>query len=316
MRWGRYFASRAALAALTLVLISMITFFMTNVVPSDPARVALGKFASEEQLEIYREQQGLNKPVVSRYLHWAGNIVQGDWGTSVLTRRAVGELVSPRIVRTLILAVAAMLLAVPLAFLLGVYTGQRSGGPLDFSISLGALLLNALPEFVVGLVLLVVLAVEAGVLPIESSAASFGSGFELVKAYILPTLTLALVLLPYMLRMVRVNVRDTLAQPFVRSAVLRGLSRRRVIWRHVVPNASLPVVNVVALSLAELVGGVVVIETVFGFPGIGKLLVESVGGKDIPTVQAIALVIGLGYVVMNFLADAVVLALNPRLRTR
>jgi len=316
MRWGRYFASRAALAALTLVLISVITFFMTNVVPSDPARVALGKFASEEQLEIYREQQGLNRPVVSRYLHWAGNIVQGDWGTSVLTRRAVGELVGPRIVRTLILATAAMLIAVPLAFLLGVFTGLRSGGPVDFSVSLVALLLNALPEFVIGLVLLVVLAVWAGVLPIESSGASFGSGLEAADAYILPILTLAVVLTPYMLRMVRVNVRDTLAQPFVRSAVLRGLPRRRVIWRHVVPSASLPVVNVVALSLAELIGGVVVIETVFGFPGVGKLLVDSVGGKDIPTVQAIALVIGLGYVVLNFLADGVVLALNPRLRTR
>src|ERR671934_1526042 len=117
MRWGRYFASRAALAALTLVLISVITFFMTNVVPSDPARVALGKFASEDQLQSYREQQGLDRPVVSRYFHWAGDIVRGDWGTSVLTRRAVGELVGPRIVRTLILSAAAMLLAVPLAFL-------------------------------------------------------------------------------------------------------------------------------------------------------------------------------------------------------
>jgi peptide/nickel transport system permease protein len=315
MRWGRYVASRLALGAVTLVLISTITFFMTSVVPSDPARVALGKFASEEQLESYREQQGLNKPVVARYLHWAKNILQGDWGTSILTRRAVEELVSPRIVRTLILAIAAMLLAVPLAFALGVYCGQRSGGPLDVTVSLGALLVNALPEFVVGLILLVLLAVVAGVLPLESSAAGFESGWAAVEAYILPVVTLALVLIPYMLRMVRVNVRDTLAQPFVRSAVLRGLSRRRVVWRHVVPNASLPVVNVVALSLAELIGGVVVIEAVFGFPGIGKLLVDSVGGKDIPTVQAIALIIGLGYVVLNLVADVVILALDPRLRT-
>ena len=304
------------LAALTLVLIAVVTFFMTSVVPSDPARVALGKFASEEQLEAYREQQGLDLPVVERFVHWTAGILRGDWGTSVLTRRPVTDLVAPRVVRSLIVSVAAMLIAVPLAFAFGVYTGQRSGSPADFTISLGALLVNALPEFVVGLLLLVVFGVWAGVLPIESSAAGFGSGWEAAKAYILPTLTLAIVMTPYILRMMRANVRDTLPLPFVRSAALRGIPRKQVVWRHVVPNASLPVVNVVALSLAELVGGVVVIETVFGFPGIGKLLVESVGSKDIPTVQAIAVVIGLGYVILNFVADAVLIALDPRLRAR
>lgn len=316
MPWARYLGTRAALAALTLVLIAVVTFFMTSVVPSDPARVALGKFASEEQLDAYREQQGLDRPVVERFGHWSAGILRGDWGTSVLTRRHVTELVAPRVVRSLIVSVAAMLIAVPLAFAFGVYTGQRSGSPTDFTMSLAALLVNALPEFVVGLLLLVVFGVWAGVLPIESSAAGFGSGWEATKAYILPTLTLAIVMTPYILRMVRANVRDTLPLPFVRSAALRGIPRRRVVWRHVVPNASLPVVNVVALSLAELVGGVVVIETVFGFPGIGKLLVESVGSKDIPTVQAIAVVIGLGYVILNFVADAVLIALDPRLRSR
>lgn len=316
MRWLKYLGTRAALAALTLVLIAGVTFFMTSVVPSDPARVALGKFASEEQLEAYREQQGLDRPVLERFGHWTSDIVKGDWGTSVLTRRDVTELVTPRVVRTLIMSFVAMLIAVPLAFAFGVYSGQRSGSPADFTISLVALLLNALPEFVVGLSLLVVFGVWAGVLPIESSAAGFAGGWEAVKAYVLPTLTLAIVMTPYILRMVRANVRDTLPMPFVRSAVLRGVPRGRVVWRHVVPNASLPVVNVVALSLAELVGGVVVIETVFGFPGLGKLLVESVGSKDIPTVQAIAVVIGLGYVLLNFLADAVLITLDPRLRTR
>ena len=311
-----YLGTRLALAAVTLFLISAVTFFATNVVPSDPARVALGKAATPEQLDAYRHQQGLDKPVGTRYASWLGNFLQGDWSTSVISRNPVRDQVVPKMERSLILAGASMLLAVPFAFLFGVFSGLRSGRRLDIGISLGALFVNSLPEFVVGLVLLVVLAVEANVLPVESSAAALGSGSDRVEAYILPVLTLAIVLTPYMLRMVRANVRDTLDMPFVQAAVLRGFSRRRVIWQHVVPNASLPVVNVVALSLAELVGGVVVIETVFGFPGIGKYLVESVSSKDIPTVQAIALIMGVGFVALNFAADAVVLGLNPRLRTR
>src|SRR5262249_50960803 len=247
--------------------------------------------------------------------HWLGDATRARWGRSVLTGRDVGELIGPRIGRTLILSFAAMLIAVPLAFLLGVFTGQRTGRPADVAISVGALLLNSLPEFVVGLVMLVTLSVWLGILPVDSSNAVFGSGFAVVEAYILPVVTLALVMAPYILRMVRANVRDVLGRPLVRSAVLRGLRRRRVLWRHVVPNASLPVVNVVALSLAELVAGVVVIETLFAFPGLGQPLVQSVAGKDIPAVQAIALVVGLGYVVLNVVADLVVLALNPRLRT-
>jgi peptide/nickel transport system permease protein len=311
----RYLATRALLATTTLFLIATITFFATSVVPSDPARAALGKFATTEQLELYREQQGLNEPVLERYQHWLGRLAHGDWGTSLLSRAPVGDSVVPKLKRTIILGGLAMLIAVPLAFAIGVYTGQRSGRPVDVVLSLVALFLNSLPEFVVGLGLLLLLAVHLHALPVESSGASFGHGVDVAEAYVLPVIALALVLTPYIARMVRVNVRDTLAQPFVRSAVLRGLSRRRVIWRHVVPSASLPVVNVVALSLAELVGGVVVIESVFGFPGIGKLLVDSVSGKDIPMVQAIALVIGAGYVLLNFAADAIVLALNPRLRT-
>lgn len=312
----RYTGTRLALAALTLFAISLVTFFATNVIPSNPARTALGKAATDEQVAAYAEEQGLNEPIVARYVHWVGDLVQGDWGTSIFSRRPVSEQVQPRIVRSVVLAGVAMTVAVLLALAIGVYTGQRTGHPVDVAVSLGALFIVSVPEFVVGIVLIVIFAVEAGLLPIESSAAGLGSGLDRIEAYVLPALALAIVLTPYMARMVRVNVQDVLDRPYVRAAVLRGFPRRRVVWQHVVPNASLPVVNVVALSLAELVGGVVVTETVFGFPGIGNLLVDSVISKDIPTVQAIAVVMGLGFVVLNFVADAVVLALNPRLRTR
>jgi peptide/nickel transport system permease protein len=312
---ARFLGTRLVLAVLTLVVISAITFFATNVVPSDPARIALGKDATPEQLLEYNRQQGLDRPVVERYVHWVADAARGRWGTSVLSQQTVTSMVIPRIGRTALLGLLAMLIAVPAAFILGVYSAQRSGKPVDGAISFSALFINSLPEFVVAVTLLVVFGVELGWLPIESSGVAFGTGLDVAKAYILPVLTLATVLTPYMTRMIRANVRDVAGRPFIRSAVLRGLTRRRVVWRHVVPNASLPVVNVIALSMAELIGGVVVIETVFGFPGIGQLLVDSVGSRDIPTVQVIALIIGAGVVGLNFVADGIVLLLNPQLRS-
>jgi peptide/nickel transport system permease protein len=312
---ARYVGVRLLFGVVTLLLISIVTFLSTNVVPLDTARIALGREATPAELAAFREQQGLNEPVLKRYVTWLGDAVRGDWGVSTLTRRSVKGEVVPKISRTIVLGAAAILVAVPLAFLIGIYTGQRSGKPSDVAISITSLLVASMPEFVIGLVLLVVLAVELGVLPVESSAVAFGSGAARVKAYVLPALTLTLVYTPYMIRMVRVNVRDALGEPFVRSAVLRGLSHRSVTWRHVAPRAGLPLVNVVALSMAELIGGLVVVEVVFGFPGLGKLLVESVQVKDIPMVQAVALIVGAGYVVLNLIADAVVLLLNPRLRT-
>ena len=316
MSVGRYTMSRVALGIVTLTLISVITFAATNAVPADPARAALGKYATPEQLENYRIQQGLDRPVVERYVHWVGGLTRGSWGTSTVTRQDVGSLVGARIVRTLIIGLVAMLLAVPLAFVIGIYTGQRSGKVDDVGASTLILLLNSLPEFVIGILLLVVFGVVLKVLPIESSAAAYGTGFDRAKAYVLPILTLVLLLTPYLARMVRVNTRDVLGQPYVRSAVLRGVSPSRLSWRHIAPNASLPVISVIALTLAELVGGVVVVEVVFGFPGIGKLLVDSVLSKDIPTVQAVTLAMGLGFVVLGLAADLVLLGLNPRLRSR
>lgn len=315
MAIARYLGTRIALGVLTLLIISMVTFWATNVVPTDPARLALGKAATPEQLKIFREQQGLDRPVAERYVNWLGGIARGDWGTSALNHLSVRDQVGPRVIRTLIIGILAMAIAVPIAFALGVYTAQRSGRKGDLALSVGALFVNAMPEFVIGIVLLVVFAVELHVFPVEASGVAYSLSFsDKMRAYALPIITLAVVLVPYILRMVRANVRDVLSKPYVRGAALRGLGRRKVIWRHVVPNASLPVVNVVALSMAELIGGVVVVETVLGFPGIGQLFVTSVLAKDIPMVQAIAIIIGLGYVVINFAADAALLILNPRLR--
>ena len=299
---------------LTLVLVSIFTFLATNVLPNDPARIALGRGATEAQIAAYAKEQGLDEPAVPRYLHWVVGFVQGDWGTSTLTRVSVRGEVLPRLGRSAILAFIAMLIAVPLAWVLGSWLGRRSGTLVDLSGSLLLLLLNSLPEFVIGLLLLVLCGVWLEALPVESSAAVFGSGWAQIEAYILPVLVLVAVVTPYMTRMVRVQVREALGQPYVRTAILRGVPPQRLMWRHIAPNAGIPVVNVVALNMAELLGGLVVVETVCGFPGLGQQLVDSVMAKDIPTVQAIALLTGVGFVVMNALADAIVLALNPKLR--
>jgi peptide/nickel transport system permease protein len=312
---GRYLLSRLIQGLTTLLVLSAITFAATNAVPANPARIALGHFATPEQITLFNREQGLDTPVVERYVRWLGHMVVGNWGHSTLTSLSVTSMVFPRLARTLLLGLLATLVAVPLAYLVGVFCGQRDGQRSDAALSVVALFINSMPEFVVALVILFIFGVFVRILPVESSAAA-GGGTAEVKAYILPTISVALLLVPYVLRMVRANVREVLGQPFVRSVTLRGVSRRRVIWRHVVPNASLPVINVVALSTAELVGGVVVVETVFGFPGIGQLFLTSVAGKDIPVVQAVAMIVGLSFIVLNFAADGVVSLLNPRLRQR
>lgn len=314
MNMTRFLAKRLVLGLLTLVLLSVMTFVVTSVLPTDPARVALGRDATAQQLQSYREAQHLDDPMLTRYVTWAGGFVRGDMGVSTTTNRPVKADIMPRLSRTLTLAGIALLIAVPIAFLIGITTGRRSGDPVDFTLSVGTLLLNSMPEFVVGLGLLFIFGVDLGWFPIESSGAAFAVGWGEVEAYILPIATTALLIVPYTTRMVRANVRDVMVRPFVRSAVLRGVPQRRVSWRHIAPNASAPAVSVIAINAADLIGGLVVIETVFGFPGVGKALVDAVIGKDLPTVQALTMIIGSGFVILNLIADLVLLGLNPRLR--
>jgi peptide/nickel transport system permease protein len=312
----KWTGGRLVAAVATLLVLSFVTFLATNIVPSDPARTALGRLATPAQLEAFRAEQKLDLPPLQRYGAWVGDVARGDLGTSTLTRRPVRDEISARLGRSLLLAALASLLAIPAALLAATYIGQRSGRAPDVVVSIGALLLGALPEFVIGVVLIVVFAVGLGWLPVESSGVIYGDTVQQVKAYVLPTLCLALVMLPYLLRLFRANIRDTLGRPFVRSALLRGLTRRRVTWRYLVPNAVAPTIGAVALVLAELMSTAVVVETVFGFPGIGKLMVESVLAKDIPTVQALALVLGLLFIVLNITAELLMLLTNPRLRER
>jgi peptide/nickel transport system permease protein len=301
---------RIALAAVTLLALSFLVFVATNVLPGDPARQALGHFATHQQIAEYRTLQGLDQPIMSRYVTWLGNLAVGQWGKSLVNQQDIAGTVLPALLRSLVIAGAGFLLALPLAIVLGSYAAHHPRTLRDRGLSVASVIAASLPEFLIALVVLLVLSVWLGWLPVGSSDVLSGH----VTGYVAPAVALAIWTFPYLARMVRANVRDVLETPYVRAARLRGIRGWRLMWGHVGPNAALPLVGVVALTAAELVGGVIVIENVFAFPGMGQLLVDSVLGGDYPVIQAITLVIGTAFIGLNVLADMATGVMNPRLR--
>lgn len=314
IRWS--FLQLGISAVATLLVASIVTFAATTFNGNDPARAALGRTITQEELDLFRKQQGLDQPAAKRYWIWMKHAAAGDWGFSLNTRQPTTDLVVPRAGRSAILAVIALLLALPVAFLVGAIAARKPGGLIDNILSTGTLFIIGLPEFVVGLLLLYLLAVWLNLLPPDSTGIAFGSLSRKVEAYVLPSLTLAILLTPYMARMIRVSVREVLATPYIQAALLRGVTGGRLFFRHVLPNAVGPVVNVIALSLAEVLVGVVIVENVFGFPGLGQLTVLAVSTSDIAVIQICALLAAASFVVLNFTADSVLILLNPRLRRR
>jgi len=313
----RAIARQLLLAVATLLMISVITFASTNIKsPIDVARNALGRFADPQTLVIYARDHDLYKPVYVRYATWLGDFVQGNWGVSPVTNQPVEGTVVSAIGRTAILAGASTLLALLIGIMLGAVAARHPGSRRDGAVLVGSVVLASLPEFVIGLVLLLVLGVDLKVLPADSTGLSFGDLGAQITAYVLPVLTLTLAIVPYVARMSRSAFQETFGSDYIRAAVLRGIPRRSIIWRHAMPNAAVGLVNVVAQNLIYVLGGVIVVESVFGVPGVGQLLVNSVGSGDIITVEAIALVTGAAFVAVNFGADAAVLLLNPKLRGR
>jgi peptide/nickel transport system permease protein len=307
-------ARALAWALATLFLVTVVTFFSANLTGTDAARAALGRLVTDEQVQIFREQQGLGEPLVKRYFIWLGNTLTGDWGISLQSKTPVKDLVLDRALRSLALAFTALILAVPIAFLLGALAAIRPGGILDSVVSVGTLLIIGLPEFVVGLALLYFMAVYLHLLPPNSTAIGTGSLTAQMKAFVLPLITLTLILIPYILRMMRSAVREVMATPYVHAAIARGVPTPRLLLRHVLPNTFGPVINVVALSLAEVLAGVAVVETVFAFPGLGQLTVFAVSTVDYAVIQACVMISAVGFIIINLTADALLVLTNPRLR--
>lgn len=315
----RYIMRRLAFLFLTLLVTSMVIFAVTQWLPGDVCRVILGREAGERALEICREELGLGDPLPLQYFRWLGNLLSGDWGQSFSTRTDILPLVAQRLRNSLMLAVVTLVVSIPLAICLGVIAGLNENKLIDNLISVFSLSVVGLPEFVTGLVLIQIFSFELRrrglpALPASSSISPGFSFFEALPMLILPALTATLVLLAYVARLTRAGVVEELRKPYVRTAVLKGLPRRQVIVIHVLRNALLPTITVIAISFGWLISGLVVIENVFNYPGLGRLMVFAIDRRDLPLMQAITLVTVVGFAMANLAADLLYAVLNPRIR--
>jgi peptide/nickel transport system permease protein len=311
---AKYLARRLGFLALTLLLTSILIFAVTQYLPGDVARVILGREAGDAALEALREELGLNDPLALQYGRWLVNFVRGDWGRSFSTRSDILPVVAERAGNSLLLAAVTLVLAVPLAIVLGVVAGLSENGLLDNLISVFSLAVVGLPEFVTGVILIELLAFRLRLLPPNSSIRPGMPFGELLPMLILPALTATLVLLAYIARLTRAGVVEELGRPYVRTAILKGLSRRAVVFRHVLRNALLPTITVVAISFGWLISGLIVIENVFNYPGLGRLLVFAIDRRDLPLLQAVTMVAVLAFALANLAADVLYAWLNPRIR--
>jgi len=311
---GRLVGRRLAVGAVILFVVSLLVFGASLLLPGDAARAVLGRSASPDRLAVVRAQMHLDDPAPQRYLAWASDLVTGDLGNSTVSQEPVIELIAGRSGNSLLLMAIAALVATPLSLLLGSWSALRRDQLADHATALGTLVLASLPEFVVGIALIYVFA--TGLLqwfpPVVSTTMPV---LEQPSVLVLPVATLVLAVAPYITRMMRATMLEVLDSDFVHQARLNGIPERSVLWRHAVPNAIGPVAQVIGLQLAYLAGGIVLVEFLFAYPGIGQGIVEAVNARDIPTLQALIMLIAAFYVLVNLLADVVGVLTNPRLRT-
>ncbi len=307
-------AKRLGLGFITLLVISVIIFFMVELLPGDIAQAVLGQSATPENLAALREQMGLNQPAIVRYFKWLGGAVTGDMGTSVVTGERVTSTISVRFVNTLFLAAYAAVIAIPFAITLGVIVALLRNTLFDRVANILTLTSISSPEFFLGYILILYFAVKTGLFPAISSLKSDMSFVELLHRTFLPALTLVLVVTAHMMRMTRAAIINLLASPYIEMARLKGTPPLKVIVRHALPNAWAPIINVVALNLAYLITGVVLVEVVYVYPGIGQTLVDAVSKRDFPIVQACCLIFASTFILLNLAADVGAILTNSRLR--
>ena len=311
----RLIVRRLGLGLLTLVLVSGIIFVGVEALPGDSCTAYLGRMAQGKRLENCRRDFGLQRPALVRYAEWAIGAVQGDFGVSFKSKKPISRTVGTRFRNTVILGAAASLIGIPLAIVLGIIAALWRDRPPDLWISTAAIFAMTIPEFVSATVLVLVVSIWLGWLPGIVITRPDAPLFEFLSDIILPIVALALVMTAHILRMVRTCVVDVMASDYIQMARLKGVPYRRMVFRHVLPNALLPTINLVALTVAWLLGGTVVIEVVFNYPGLGRLMVQSIFFRDLAMVQAITLILAALYVGLNLFADLLTLIANPRLRT-
>jgi peptide/nickel transport system permease protein len=322
MRWLRgggisgFVVRRVLLGLLTLFLVSVVVFVATQAL-GDPARAILGRDATPERLTALQNQLNLDQSLVQQYLNWLGGLLHGDLGDSLAAQLPVSTLLHDRLINSAVLVFCAAVISIPLSIALGSYAALRREKPFDTISTNIMLLLAALPEFVVAVLLVILFATTVFTwLPAISAVPPGTHPWDDPKILILPTLTLILAVAPYVARIMRASMIEVLESDYVEMARLKGLPERTVLRRHALPNAIGPVFQVIAINLAYLAGGIVVVEYVFAYPGIGSALLDAVVNHDIPVVQALAMLIAGVYVVVNLLADVATILVTPRLRTR
>ena len=307
---------RLGAAIVTLLIVSMVVFAITAVLPGDAAQQALGQFATPEQVAALRLKLGLDQPGVVRYLHWLMNLLSGDMGQSVSNAMPVSELMAGRVPNTLMLAAVTALVSVPVALILGIGSAMGRGGRIDSFLSFITLALVAVPEFLVATLAVLIFAVNLGWLSALSYASDITSPLQFLRTYALPVMTLCCVIVAQMARMTRAAVIDQLDSAYVEMARLKGVSPMRIVLRHALPNAIGPIANAIALSLSYLLGGVVIVETIFNYPGIASLMVDAVTNRDMALVQACTMLFCTAYLGLVLIADLCAILSNPRLRNQ
>jgi peptide/nickel transport system permease protein len=307
-------AQRIALGVLLLWAVSVLIFAGTQILPGDVATAMLGQQATPEAVANIRQELGLDRPAVVRYFDWLSGAVVGDFGTSFTNRQDITTNIAKRLGNTLFLAGAAAAIAVPLAIFLGVLAVRYRNTVFDRFLSIATLSTISLPEFFSGYLLILFFAVKLQWFPSSATVYESMTLGERLYAIALPTATLVLVVVGHMMRMTRAAILNVLSSAYIETAELKGLSPSRIIWRHALPNALAPIVNVVALNLAYLVVGVVVVEVIFVYPGMGQFMVDHVSKRDVPVVQACGLIFASVYIILNMIADLASVLANPRLR--
>ncbi|NGO55512.1 ABC transporter permease [Allomesorhizobium camelthorni] len=310
---AKIIGQRVAFGALTLWIVSLIIFAGVQLLPGDIATELLGQSATPETVAALRKSLGLDIPAYLRYFDWLRSILQGNFGTALANGRDIAELIEPRLFNTLLLAASAAVISVPLALIGGIVSALYRNTFIDRAINVVTLASISFPEFFVAYILILFLAVNAGILPSLSDVDQSTSALGRLTAMALPALTLAVVVLAHMLRMTRTSIVNLLGNQYIETARLKGLPEWRVLVRHALPNALGPIATVIVLNLAYLITGVVVVEVVFVYPGLGQLIVDSVQKRDIPVVQACSLIFAATYVLLNLTADVLSIVMNPRL---
>ena len=305
---------RIAIGVATLLVVSVIVFIGTSILPGDVAQIILGQSATPETLAVLRAQLGLDEPGYIRYFLWLGDMMTGDLGISKAGGASIASLIGGRLGNTMVLAGLVAVISIHLSIALGLFAAMHPGTWFDRIVTFCTLSLISVPEFFVATLLVLILAVELKLLPAIAYMSGDESGWELLKTLAMPIVTLVIVVSAQMIRMTRAGILNVMNSPYIEMAILKGVPRRRIILRHALFNAIGPIVNVIALNLAYLVSGVVVVEIIFAYPGLAKLMIDGVQTRDLPLVQACAMIFCGTYVVLIILADVASILSNPRLR--